>query len=62
MYLQAMNRVMGEMKLVVIAVAPGANFPVKVERDPLAPRQGPVQGFGHQARDASACRRHSPKK
>ena len=41
---------MAEMELVMIAVAPDANLPVKIEFGPLAPGQGAV----HRIRDESS--------
>ncbi len=39
MNFQTVNRVMGEMKLVVVAITPDADHPVKIKRDSLAPGQ-----------------------
>ncbi len=58
---QTMNRVVGEVEMVVVASTPDANHTMKIKGDALAPRQGTVHCFGNKARDASAWRCHSPE-
>jgi hypothetical protein len=57
-----MNRIMGKMELFMVAITPDANHPVKIERDPLAPRQGAVHRIRNEPGDASTGWSHPPQK